>query len=57
MNEKVCVVGLGYIGLPTACLIADSLFDVCGVDINEQVIKNVKNCNTFSKSNCNGIFV
>ncbi|MFH0835430.1 MAG: nucleotide sugar dehydrogenase [Candidatus Micrarchaeota archaeon] len=29
---KCCVVGLGYIGLPTACLLADSGADVAGID-------------------------
>lgn len=46
MNEKVCVVGLGYIGLPSACLIAESSFCVLGVDIDKQVIKNLKKCKT-----------
>lgn len=44
MNEKVCVVGLGYIGLPSACLIADASFCVVGVDIDKQVIENLKKC-------------
>ena len=44
MKQKVCVLGLGYIGLPTACLMADNSLDVCGVDINEQVLLDIKNC-------------
>ena len=31
MKEKVCILGLGYIGLPTACMISENSFDVCGV--------------------------
>ena len=38
---KVCVLGLGYIGLPTALLIAQEN-EVVGVDINEEVISSLK---------------
>lgn len=38
MKEKVCVVGLGYIGLPTASLLADRGYNVHGVDIREDVV-------------------
>ncbi len=38
---KICVVGLGYIGLPTASMFASRNFEVIGVDINENVIKAV----------------
>jgi len=31
--KKVCVVGLGYIGLPTAALLANRGYDVHGVDV------------------------
>jgi len=36
---KICVLGLGYIGLPTALLLAKSGFEVIGVDVNERVVK------------------
>jgi len=32
-SAKVGVIGLGYVGLPAACLLADSRFDVTGVDL------------------------
>ena len=35
--KKICVLGLGYIGLPTALLFAQK-FTVVGVDINEKII-------------------
>ncbi len=35
---KVCVIGLGYIGLPTACLIAGAGHKVVGVDIKTNII-------------------
>ena len=39
--EKVVVVGLGYIGLPTAAVIASRGMQVIGVDVNELVVKTV----------------
>ncbi|MEM2110233.1 MAG: nucleotide sugar dehydrogenase [Candidatus Odinarchaeota archaeon] len=39
---RVCVIGLGYIGLPTACLIANAGHEVIGVDIKKQVITTLK---------------
>jgi UDP-N-acetyl-D-mannosaminuronic acid dehydrogenase len=40
-KKTVCVIGLGYIGLPTAALLANKGFSVVGVDINEEVVKTV----------------
>lgn len=37
--EKVCVIGLGYIGLPTATVLANKGFEVHGVDINEKAVE------------------
>ena len=31
--KTVCVIGLGYIGLPTAALLANKGYDVHGVDV------------------------
>ena len=36
--KKVCVVGLGYIGLPTAAIAADSGYKTIGVDINKDIV-------------------
>ena len=38
---KVCVVGLGYIGLPTALMFADSGLDVIGVDKVQSVVNSL----------------
>jgi UDP-N-acetyl-D-mannosaminuronic acid dehydrogenase len=38
---KVCVIGLGYIGLPTAALIAGRGLKVTGVDVNPAVVATV----------------
>ncbi|WP_078429739.1 nucleotide sugar dehydrogenase [Alkalihalobacterium alkalinitrilicum] len=40
---KLCVMGLGYIGLPTAVMFAKYGVEVLGVDVNEAVIKKLKN--------------
>lgn len=39
--NNVCVVGLGYIGLPTAAFIADAGISVLGVDINEHHVEKI----------------
>ena len=41
--KKICVMGLGYIGLPTASMLATHGFDVLGVDINSDIVKIVNN--------------
>lgn len=40
-NQKVVMIGLGYIGLPTAALIANKNIYVHGVDINPQVVETI----------------
>ncbi len=42
METKICVVGLGYVGLPLACLLAKN-YQVFGFDINEKKINELKN--------------
>jgi UDP-N-acetyl-D-mannosaminuronic acid dehydrogenase len=41
--EKVCVLGLGYIGLPTASTFATQGLRVVGVDTNPQVLETLNN--------------
>jgi UDP-N-acetyl-D-mannosaminuronic acid dehydrogenase len=41
--KKLCVIGLGYIGLPTASTFATHGLKVIGVDINEEVIAILQN--------------
>ena len=38
---KICVLGLGYIGLPTACMFATHGYDVIGVDIDQNVAESL----------------
>ena len=41
-KKTVCVVGLGYIGLPTAALLASEGYEVVGVDTNPEVIRSIQ---------------
>lgn len=40
--NKVCILGLGYIGLPTASILATHGFKVIGVDINEKILNRIQ---------------
>ena len=40
---KVCVIGLGYIGFPTACVVARAGHEVLGVDVNSEIIDKLNN--------------
>ncbi len=41
-SKKICVIGLGYIGLPTASMFASHGFGVHGVDINPKIIETLR---------------
>jgi len=36
--KKICVIGLGYIGLPTAALLANRGYDIHGVDLDQRAV-------------------
>jgi UDP-N-acetyl-D-mannosaminuronic acid dehydrogenase len=40
-NKKVCVIGLGYIGLPTAALLASNGYEVVGMDVSAHAIETI----------------
>jgi len=40
-TKKICILGLGYIGLPTAAMFASHGFDIIGVDPNESIVENL----------------
>ncbi len=40
--KNICVMGLGYVGLPTAMLFARKGFSVCGVDIDKAVLSLIE---------------
>ena len=41
VKKKICVIGLGYIGLPTAALLANRGYDVHGVDVVQSTIDTI----------------
>jgi UDP-N-acetyl-D-mannosaminuronic acid dehydrogenase len=43
--QKICVLGLGYIGLPTASTFATHGLKVVGVDINPQIVETLRSGN------------
>jgi UDP-N-acetyl-D-mannosaminuronic acid dehydrogenase len=43
--QKICILGLGYIGLPTASTLATHGFKIVGVDINPEVIETLRSGN------------
>ena len=38
---KICVVGLGYVGLPAACVLAQAGHEVVGVEIRSEVVEGL----------------
>jgi UDP-N-acetyl-D-mannosaminuronic acid dehydrogenase len=42
-KRSICIVGLGYIGLPTAALLASHGYKVHGVDVNWEAVKKINN--------------
>jgi UDP-N-acetyl-D-mannosaminuronic acid dehydrogenase len=42
-NKTICVIGLGYIGLPTAALLASKGYLINGVDINQNTVDVINN--------------
>ena len=41
--KQICILGMGYIGLPTACMFANNGFEVLGIDINDDIINKLQN--------------
>lgn len=42
-KPTICVIGMGYIGLPTSIIFANRGYRVYGCDINDDIVKNVNN--------------
>ena len=40
-KQKICVIGLGYIGLPTASLLGTKGYSVHGVDVSAKVVETI----------------
>ncbi len=58
MIKKVCVIGIGYIGFSTACLLANNGYSVLGVDVNDDIIRKI-NLKTphFVEKDLKGVFI
>lgn len=41
LDKKICVIGLGYIGLPTASLLATKGYQVHGVDVSPDIVDTI----------------
>ena len=41
-NSKICIVGLGYVGLPLAIAFSE-FYQVCGFDVNSTRISELNN--------------
>jgi len=41
IKQKIVVMGLGYIGLPTASMLVTKGHQVLGVDVNEAAVKTI----------------
>lgn len=50
-NNKLCVVGLGYIGLPTAAVFAENDWEVTGVDIDPIAVDEINRGKAHIKEN------
>ena len=42
-DNMITIVGLGYVGLPTALAFYEAGYKVGGIDISEKVIEGIKN--------------
>lgn len=40
-NKIVCVVGLGYVGLPLACLLAEKGYRTCGLEVDKSRVDSI----------------
>ncbi len=40
-QAQIAVIGLGRVGLPTAALFADAGYQVIGIDVNEELVRNI----------------
>ena len=42
LKKEVCIIGLGYIGLPTAAVLASKGYRVYGVDVSAKAVAAVR---------------
>ena len=49
-NRKICVLGLGSMGMGVALSLLERQFEVIGFDINDNAMKNLENAGGVAKS-------
>ena len=42
MNKSVCIIGLGYVGLPLALLSVEKGYTVYGLELNEKKAEQIR---------------
>lgn len=42
-NQRVAIIGLGYVGLPLACLVAEKGYTTYGIDTNPAIVDSIDN--------------
>ena len=47
INNNICILGLGYVGLTLSATLADLGFRVIGVEIREKILQDLKKKTTF----------
>ena len=52
---KICIVGLGYVGLPLAARFAIKKFDIIGYDVNHERVKELQKNKDILKVQFNGL--
>lgn len=45
IKKRICITGLGRVGLPIACLLATTGYAVLGVDIDDEVVRRIQSAN------------
>lgn len=48
-KQKICIIGLGYIGLPTAVMFATHGHKIVGVDVNDNIITAINDARSIIK--------
>lgn len=41
-DNRICIMGMGYVGLTLAAVMAENDFDVCGVEINHKILASLR---------------
>ncbi len=50
MTKKICILGMGYVGLTLSVVMADVGFEVLGVEVNPRVLNKLRELFNFRTS-------